>query len=153
MQAIACTGSCRAQLTAPVDACALACAETSEALTQLQGCITERQQGADKAISDVATALEASIQQQQQALLQQIHGMVGAFAEQRSREVSRALQEVRQQVASDMGSVSERATGIQGAVTTSAGSLKVRWSQAARAGWSSQSTGCQGYTLWSWCSA
>lgn len=114
-------------LSCSADCSRSCCTETSEALTQLQGCITERQQGADKAISDVATALEASIQQQQQALLQQIHGMVGAFAEQRSREVSRALQEVRQQVASGMGSVSERATGIQGAVATSDGSLKVRW--------------------------
>lgn len=74
---------------------------------------------------EAAAALEASAQQQQEALMKQIGGMLQSFAAERSREVTAALDGVRAKLTSDAHLTGSEVTALQGFVAKAANDLKV----------------------------
>ena len=76
-------------------------------------------------MAEAAAALEASVLRQQEALSAQIGGMLQAFAADRAKEVTAALQGMRQRMASGSEAVGAEAAAIQGALAQAAATLKV----------------------------
>ena len=101
------------------------CSGTTSSLQKLQVTIDGKSKGTDQSIMEAAAALEASVQQQQEALMKQIGGMLQSFAAERSREVSAALDGMRAKLTSDAHSTETEVSAIQGFVAKAANDLKV----------------------------